>query len=327
MEELKEKTAFDKLVRAFEEFLEGYPEIELGRQISLFDSFTLWRTMLRRNPDRNTELPNLLSFKGTYRDMLHNLSRSQEFASHTPILPAGHCWMAEVDTLRFWFDTGDSEMGLAIAMGTYERDSIELLKKTIKPGMRCIDAGANTGYYSCLMGKLVGQSGKVYAFEPMPANFRMLQKNIGENSLQKIVEAHELACSSNRTIIKATMLSNMLVAGFHEAGKQVTMETIPVDEIIEGPVDIIKIDVEGHEIEALNGMKRIISYHRPVILSEINEYWLQTCAKSSGKEYLEYLNSLGYRVFNVKTPAVELRHENFSMDILETIDVIAKPVS
>ena len=56
--------------------------------------------------------------------------------------------------------------------------------------MRCIDAGANTGYYACRMGMLVGELGKVYAFEPMPANFRILQKNIDENKLHAIVEAH-----------------------------------------------------------------------------------------------------------------------------------------
>lgn len=327
MVELKAKLTLDNLARAFESFLETYPEIEYGQQIHPFDSFILWRTLLRRNPDPITELPNVLYFKGTYREMLNNLSKSREFEHHSPIIPAGHCWMAEVDTLRFWFDTGDSEMGLAIAMGNYERDSIELLKKTIKPGMHCIDAGANTGYYTCLMGKLVGQTGKVYAFEPMPTNFRMLQKNIEENSLCAIVEAHELACSSNRTVIKATKLTNMLIAGFHEAGEQVTMDAVPVDEIVEGSIDLLKIDVEGHEIEALNGMKKIIRNYRPIIFSEINEYWLRTCANSSGKDYLEYLNTLGYQVYNVKNPDIELRSNNFFMDILETMDVIAKPIS
>src|SRR5262249_52048310 len=96
-----------------------------------------------------------------------------------------------------------------------------------------------------------------------------------------------------------------------------------VDELISGVVDVIKIDVEGYEMEALTGMSRIIRDHRPVIFSEINEYWLRTCAQTSGKAYLEYLNDLGYRVCNVKFPEVELQASEFRMDVLDSMDVIA----
>jgi hypothetical protein len=70
-------------------------------------------------------------------------------------------------------------------------------------------------------------------------------------------------------------------------------------------------------------MSRIIRDHRPVIFSEINEYWLRTCAQTSGKAYLEYLTDLGYRVCNVKCPDVELQVSEFYLDILDSMDVIA----
>jgi hypothetical protein len=165
-------------------------------------------------------------------------------------------------------------MGVLMGMGNYEPEVRELMKTIIRPGMRCIDAGASTGYYTCLMGTLVGAVGKVHAFEPMPESFRMLNKNVEENNLGRVV-------------------------------------------------DVIKIDVEGYEMEALAGMSRIIRDHRPVIFSEINEYWLRTCAQTSGKAYLEYLNDLGYRVCNVKFPEVELQVSEFRMDILDSVDVIA----
>jgi len=319
------KTSLSNLANAFEAFVQEYPVLDIGRRIHPADAFALWRTLFRRNPDPVNELPNLLSFVGTYREWFARLANSPEFASATPILPAGYVWMAEIEGLRFWFDTGDREMGLVMAMNRYEPEVLELMKATIRPGMRCIDAGANTGYYTCIMGKMVGPTGKIYAFEPMPSSFLMLKRNVAENDLVAIVDAHELACSRRRMVLEATVLANMFIAGAREAGQKVNMNAVPVDEIVSGPIDILKVDVEGHKIKALTGMTRIIHEHRPVIFSEINQYWLQTCAGTTGKAYLQSLNDLGYRVFNVKQPNIELRAADFSMDILDTMDVIARP--
>jgi hypothetical protein len=117
----------------------------------------------------------------------------------------------------------------------------------------------------------------------------------------------------------------MYIARSDHDGEKVSMEAALVDELVSGVVDVIKIDVEGYEIEALTGMSRIIRDHRPLIFSEINEYWLRTCAQTSGKAYLEYLNDLGYQVCDVKFPDVELQVSEFRMDILDTMDVIAYP--
>src|SRR4029453_13406630 len=212
-----------------------------------------------------------------------------------------------------------------MATGNYEPEVRELMNAIIRPGMRCIDAGASTGYYTCLMGTLVGSAGKVYAFEPMPNSFRLLNKNVNENNLGQVVEAYQFACSSSSKAIDATVLANMYIARTHEDGEKVSMEAAVVDELISGAVDVIKIDVEGYEMEALAGMSRIIRDHRPVIFSEINEYWLRTCAETTGKAYFEYLNDLGYRVCDVKCPEIELQVSEFRMDVLDTLDVIAYP--
>src|SRR5262245_8281644 len=220
------------LAVAFDEFLREYPRLDIGSRVHIFDGFALWRTLFRRNPDPETELPFLLNFSGTYRQLLTQLADSAEFASGTPVLPRGYRWMAEIDGFRFWFETGDREMGVRMAMGLYEPAVRDLMKKTITNGMRCIDAGANTGYYSCFMGGLVGAEGKVYAFEPMPESYRMLEKNVAENNLRAVVETHPLACSSRRTVIEATVLSNMFVAGASEEGVKAAMAAVPVDEVV-----------------------------------------------------------------------------------------------
>jgi len=323
MQDSKAETALGELTTAFNDFIRDYPNLEVGRRINPIDAFALWRTLLRRNPDPAIELPRLLSYSGTYRELLTDLADSAEFRRAQPILPRGLTWMAEVDGFRFWFQTEDREMGVLMGMGNYEPEVRALMKTIIRPGMRCIDAGASTGYYTCLMGMLVGSAGKIYAFEPMPGNFRMLEKNVEENNLQQVVDAHQLACSSSSAAIEATALANMYIPKAHHVGEKVSMDAAVVDDVISGVVDVIKIDIEGYEMEALAGMSRIIREHRPLIFSEINEYWLRTCAQTSGKAYLEYLNDLGYRVCNVKSPEVELRVSEFRMDILDSMDVIA----
>jgi FkbM family methyltransferase len=325
MQDSKAETALGELTTAFEDFIRDYPQLEAGRRINPIDAFALWRTMLRRNPDPAIELPMLLSYSRTYRELLTELADSAEFKKAQPILPGGYVWMAEVDGFRFWFNTGDREMGVLMGTGNYEPEVRDLMKTIVRPGMRCIDAGASTGYYTCLLGTLVGSAGRVHAFEPMPESFRMLNKNVAENNLGEVVETYQLACSSSSRPIEATALANMYIARSQHDGEKVSMKAALVDELISGAVDVIKIDVEGYEMEALTGMSRIIRDHRPTIFSEINEYWLRTCAQTSGKAYLEYLNDLGYRVCNVKCPDVELHVSEFRMDILDTMDVIAYP--
>ena len=325
MQASKAETALAELTTAFEDFVRDYPQLEVGRRINPIDAFALWRTLLRRNPDSAIELPMLLSYSGTYRELLTMLADSAEFKKAQPILPGGYVWMAEVEGFRFWFNTGDREMGVLMATGNYEPEVRALMKSIVRPGMRCIDAGANTGYYTCLLATLVGSAGKVHAFEPMPESFHMLKKNVAENNLGEVVETYQLACSSSSRSIEATAVANMYIASSHHDGEKVSMKAAAVDELISGVVDVIKIDIEGHEMEALAGMSRMIREHRPVIFSEINEYWLRICAQTSGKTYLEYLNDLGYRVCDVKFPEVELQVSEFRMAILDTMDVIAYP--
>src|SRR5262249_18722168 len=148
------------------------------------DGFFAYRLLLGRNPDVLIELPQILSGRQTYREFLTDLLNSREFSYSSGYFPPGHQLMAEVEGFRFWFNTGDREMGVVMAMGMYEPHSVALLKALVRPGMRCLDVGAQTGFYTCLLALLAGETGRVYAVEPMPASYDMLTRNIAENSFQ-----------------------------------------------------------------------------------------------------------------------------------------------
>ena len=233
--------------------------------------------------------------------------------------------MAELDAFRFWFNTSDREMGVVMSLGLYEPSSVELTKKLIRPGMRCIDVGAQTGFYTCLMASLIGETGKVYAFEPMPSSHGILAKNIRENNFEHRVQLYQVAVSDVAGTIDGVMVSNMYVIGHVDGAQKVKLETVRIDDVINEPINIIKIDIEGHEPSAIRGMQSLLLKDRPTIISEANEYWLHTCSNSNANEYIELLRSFGYDVYNVENLDEPITSNSLTLDILDKIDIVAFP--
>lgn len=313
------------LEKKFSEIISSYKSIDQGRSLDPVDAFFAYRILLGRNPDVNKELPTILNDSDTYREFVNRLTSSDEFSNNTTFLPPGQIWMSIVHGFRFWFNTSDREMGVQMALGRYEPHTVEVLRSIVKPGMKCIDAGAHIGYLTCILASQVGDSGQVFAFEPMPSSYQLLVRNVEENHFENTVQHYQSACSDSAGTIKGSMVSKMYVAGELETGEKVTMETVRLDDIIKESIDIIKIDVEGHEPKALDGMKSIICKDKPVLFSEINEYWLRTCSNSSGSQYVRQLNSLGYDVYDAGARDEPIAHDLIRMDILDTMDVVAFP--
>src|SRR5580765_295036 len=149
-------------------------------------------------------------------------------------------------------------MGVVMASGQYEPDSVRFIRTVLRPGMTCVDAGAQTGFYTCLMASVVGVTGMVHAFEPMPASYELLVKNVHENRFGALVRTYPLACSSSESQLEASQVGSMYVAGAVDGCQRVTMRAARVDDIVDDAVDLIKIDVEGHEPAALDGMRHLI---------------------------------------------------------------------
>ena len=325
--ETTSQSAQAKLTHHFQALLESYNNLEYGRQLNPVDAFFAFRFLLGRNPDLASELPHILTDRRSTREFLNALLTSDEFSHCVGFVPPNRVLMAELEGFRLWFNTNDREMGMAMVSGQYEPQSIELIKKIVQPGMKCIDAGAHIGFYTCLMASLVGESGKVYAFEPMPSNFELLLKNIAENRFQRMVRAYQHVCSDEAGNITASKIPNMFVVGQVGGAERVTAEAVRLDDIIEDAIDLVKLDVEGHEPAVIRGMMSLIARDHPIILSEINDYWLQSCSHSSAIEYVGLLESLGYEVFDVNNLAQPLNEPSLTRDILDTIDVVAFPRS
>lgn len=141
-----------------------------------------------------------------------------------------------------------------------------------------LDVGANVGNHSLFYGAYTSAS-LIYPFEPNPVAYRVLKKTVALNNLGgKINDAHlGLAIgASEGTVYVGGEYENNLGARFLTAGpvsqKAENVRCVTLDSLqIEGPVSLIKIDIEGMEIAALMGAQSLIRTHRPAIAVEVNE--------------------------------------------------------
>ena len=137
------------------------------------------------------------------------------------------------------------------------------IARYIKPGMHCIDVGANVGYYSVLLSDWVGGQGFVWAIEPEERNYELLEIN-----LEKLanVQRRNVAASDHsgeaRLFTHRAMSGNHTLESASSAGFAYTstVNAVPLDDIIHNaPVDFIKLDVEGHERAVWRGMRHVLS--------------------------------------------------------------------
>ena len=316
---------YNVLLGRFISLLNSYAPADAGKALEPLDAFFAYRLFLGRNPDLQEELPNILARKDTLREFLRALQESPEFALTGGFFPPQKLLMSAVEGFRFWFNTSDREMGVLMAFGAYEPSTTGLIRGLVQPGMRCLDLGAQSGFFTCLIAQCVGETGRVHSFEPMPANYEMLTRNVRENRFDSRVVGYPLAGSNRPAAIEVSMLSNMVVLGDVKGARKTSIQSVRIDDVVREPIDFIKMDIEGHEPSALDGMSGIINAHHPMIVTEANEYWLRTCSNSSGNAYLDSLISLGYDVYREENLTAPLRAGSLQMEELDSINLVAIP--
>lgn len=150
---------------------------------------------------------------------------------------------------------------------SWNRDEYTAFKSMLRPGGIALDIGANVGCYSLLFGQWVGPSGKVFAFEPASETHRNLRRHIKLNSLDAVITPVEAAVSDTKTTARFLKLDNhgmnrlALSSEQAEQSRVVEVATTTVDEFCKhaGVVpDLIKIDVEGFELNVLRGARETI---------------------------------------------------------------------
>lgn len=147
-----------------------------------------------------------------------------------------------------------------------------------------VDVGAQGGDYTLLAGKYYGS--QVYAFEPMKSNFETLSNNIERNG-QKGISLFNIALGAHSSKTRLNFDGDMITSSETGNGELVSMERL--DSFNLKP-SILKIDVEGFELDVLEGARETIKKYKPRIILEVHSKLLK-------EQCTEYLSSLGYYIF------------------------------
>ena len=175
----------------------------------------------------------------------------------------------------------DLDLGIypdcCMALGLYELTTARLLRRLLGPGGHFVDAGANLGYYTLLAAQHVGPAGRVDAIEPEPDNYRRLLANLERNGSPPQVQAHPVALADQpgEAAIHAypdadTAHNHGCASLFPEPGYATTVRTVStvrLDDLLDGATPrLIKLDVEGAELLAIEGMTRLLQSPTPPAL-------------------------------------------------------------
>jgi len=150
-----------------------------------------------------------------------------------------------------------------------DSDEQYLVKYHIKEGMKVVDIGANIGFYTQLFSKLIGPIGEVHSFEPDPYNFRNMSKALTN---YQNVHLNQLAISNQSGQVYLYLSKYLNVDHkIYDSGEdrnKVLVQCTSLDDYFSNDeeIDFIKIDIQGYEYLALNGMSRILEENKKIKL-------------------------------------------------------------
>jgi FkbM family methyltransferase len=158
-----------------------------------------------------------------------------------------------------------------LCWGTHEKKTTDLVKKIVKPGMTVVDVGANFGFYTVMMSKLVGSSGQVLAFEPLQIYWNRLEYHINKNGCTNvIVEKRGLSNNNQQSEIflgsdTATIHwpANQPPSGVQKEIVELVSLDFYLREKTISRLDFIKVDIDGHEPYFFQGAAETISKFKP----------------------------------------------------------------
>lgn len=229
-----------------------------------------------------------------------------------------------------FFCSLDSVLDKMIFTNEFENDEILFLNRFLKPGDQFIDIGANSGLFTIYAAQKVGSSGKVFSFEPTETTFKKLCKNIELNKYSDRITPFQLALSSKNEDLMLYSLSEGFDAWnsvskpiINKDFKVLDIKAVQIDRLDEIGIDfnnsaLVKIDIEGWELNALKGGAEWLKKEKaPVLMIEFAEEHAVNSG-SSCRELYSFIESLGYRLYKyekmnndlVPAPNLDYYYEN-----------------
>lgn len=263
-------------------------------------------------------------------------------AAVVPRLPAGryrlmNWWasrppapfLAAAGGVRFVCDLRDSTAREAFFTGRYEPQETAVVTAVLKPGQTFVDVGANWGYFTLLGAKAVGPAGRVVAVEPDPRLYALLNTNVAANRFGNVTPVLAAAAAGPGEVRLAGFdadAGNWGLTRLDEGGAltaRATSVDAELDALGVGPVDLLKMDIEGAEDVALDGMAAGLRSGRYArLLVELHPALL-AARGSSGRAVVDKLTAAGYAAWEVRHDPAATRRAAYAR-ALDPASVLAR---
>ncbi|HKU75347.1 MAG TPA: FkbM family methyltransferase [Pyrinomonadaceae bacterium] len=202
----------------------------------------------------------------------------------------------------------------------YEPHVTSFLKEHLQEGMTFVDVGANVGFFTLTAATKVGKSGKVVAVECNPLNVELIYMSLHRNGFDHVTVYPFAVGDAQKLMSFSWGFSNGFVDELAKDDDEAfIVQAVTLDSLLknETRVDVIKMDIEGSEAKAWQGMQETIAKHHPVFLMEFFPALLERVSGVKGDEFLNDVFACGYS-------AGVLRREQEMVTTQSTSEVIAE---
>ena len=251
----------------------------------------------RLRPEVDQAAAGELSRPSTIRRMLGTIEHQEAPTTFSVQLTEEDAISCRVGDVELLCDAADGAVTPGLRSGAYEPHLTAVFERYCRPGMTVVDVGANLGYYSLLASRLVGASGRVIALEPNSENCRLLLSSLRQHGAENVQLVPVAADTATGWAYYSTHVGSnggLIDGGDLLARPGVVVPTFRLDDIVDGPVGFLKMDVEGAEGRVVRGATRLIERDRPIITTELKEAMLDRVSMMSLVDYLGYFEGLGY---------------------------------
>jgi FkbM family methyltransferase len=226
-----------------------------------------------------------------------------------------------LDDFELYVQEHDWDIGEnLIETNQYEPHVTAFLKQHLQEGMTFVDIGANVGYFILTAATKVGKSGKIIAVECNPRNCELIYMSLHRNGLDRAT-VYPFALGDTQKLMSFSWgFSNGFVTELAKDDEDAfIVPAVRLDSLLQNEtrVDVIKMDIEGSEAKAWQGMQETIAKHHPVLLMEFFPALLERVSAVQADDFLENIFACGYR-------AAVLRRDQEMVPTLSTTEVIAE---
>ena len=277
----------------------------MGRNVTREHVVWCYRLLLGREPESENVLEQFMQASSPDA-VVNTILQSQEFKSNHHAF-AAHLvdkWAMIESSQGFliWVNLAYAAISWPIIDSEYEANETAFVLKYVRKGMTALDIGANIGFFSLLLGKAVGPSGKILGFEPLPLLHRYAVLSVAANSFAQC-QIPQVAVGEQRgrmRLLDHPASTNgggafLDCGGNHDASLVATeVEVRLLSDFANGRVDFIKIDVEGADNFVFRPYRDQLMTHKPAVMSEVSPVQLAKVSGVSSGKYVSMFLDIGY---------------------------------